>query len=140
MHLRGVLGNNGHVMLRSGDLHHVESATRFNSLRRVISVLTTMLGGALRPVIGLVLRGSQDLDHMLMLWLEYLRKLSFVDRGRFGLEGEIVRERVKSTLDGDDVDHQMTQANSHHVVSNDRGAKRLSALMVALSKAMKQDH
>ena len=48
MHLKGVLGNNGHVLLRSGDLHHVESATRFNSPRRV---LTTMLGGALRPML-----------------------------------------------------------------------------------------
>ena len=45
--------------------------------------------------------------------------MSFNDRGRFVLEGEIVRASVKSIkYIGDDL---VTQANAHDVVSNTRG-------------------
>lgn len=33
VYLKGVTGDIGHVLLRSGDLHHVESGARLHSLR-----------------------------------------------------------------------------------------------------------
>ena len=33
VHLKGVIGNNGHVLLRSGGLHHVERDARHKSRR-----------------------------------------------------------------------------------------------------------
>ena len=35
VHLKGVKGNNGHVLLRTGCVHHVERGARRKSLRRV---------------------------------------------------------------------------------------------------------
>ena len=46
MHLKGVMGDIGHVLLRSGDLH--------------LLMVTTMMGGAQRKLlIDLVLRGRK---------------------------------------------------------------------------------
>ena len=38
MHLKGVMDNNGHVLLRGGDLDHVESGARLKSQKRVTFV------------------------------------------------------------------------------------------------------
>ena len=38
VHLKGVMGNNGHVLLKSEDLHHVERGARLKSPRRVTFV------------------------------------------------------------------------------------------------------
>ena len=45
---------------------------------------------------------------------------------------ENVRASAKLPLLGGDVDHQMAQANAHHVVRNDSGARGLSALKFGL--------
>ena len=34
VHLKGVMGNNGHVLLRSEDLHQIESGARLKSPRQ----------------------------------------------------------------------------------------------------------
>ena len=36
--LKGVMGENGHVLERNGDLYHVKSDARLKSLRRVIFI------------------------------------------------------------------------------------------------------
>lgn len=38
VHLKGVIGNNGHMLRRSRDLHHLESGARLESSRRVTFV------------------------------------------------------------------------------------------------------
>ena len=38
VHLKGVMGNNDHVLLRSGDLNHVESGARLKSQKKVTFV------------------------------------------------------------------------------------------------------
>ena len=106
MHLKGVIGNNGHRLLRSGDLHHVESGARLKSPRRVKFV--DGFGLEVEP------RSKSYVDAM----IGTPSKVSFEVRGRFGLVGDILKASAKSTKCEDN--GLIIQANAQGVVSNTR--------------------
>ncbi|CAO2827145.1 unnamed protein product [Amaranthus hypochondriacus] len=92
VHLKGVMGNNGHVLLRSGGLHYVERGENPNSLKRV-----TFDEGAhndrwctKRVDDGFGLEGEPRPKSYVDVLIGTPRVVSHVDGERFGLEGEIV--------------------------------------------------
>ena len=96
--LKGVMGNNGHVLLRSDGLHHVERGAKPKLLRRV-----TFDDGAhndkwctKRVDGGFGLEGEPRPKSYVEVVIGTPRKVPFDDDVRFGLEGEIVRARPKS--------------------------------------------
>lgn len=98
VHLKGVMGNIGHVLLKSRDLHHVERGARLKSPRRV----TFDDGGhnerwcTKKIDDGFGLEEEPRPKSYVNVLVGTPRVVSHVDGGRFGLEGEIVRASTKS--------------------------------------------
>ena len=64
-----------------------------------------MMGGAQRRLkMGLVLRGAKSYVDVV---IGTSRKVSFVDRGTFGLKEEIVSARAKPPMFGDELNHRL---------------------------------
>ena len=98
VHLKDVKGNNGHVLLKSGGVHHVERGARRKSQRRV----TFDDGGhndrwcTKRVNDGFGLKGEPRPKSYVEVVIRTPRKVSFDDDERFGLEGEIFVPSTKS--------------------------------------------
>ena len=98
MQLKGVIGNKGHVLPKSGDLHHVERGAKLNSLRRL-----TFDGDGhndrwcTRKVDDRFgLEGEPRPKSYVDVLVGTPKVVSHVDGGRFGLEEQILRASTKS--------------------------------------------
>ena len=85
------MGNNGHVLLKSGGLHHIKRSARPKS-RRVTFVDCDHNDRWCTKKVddGLVLRGSQVLNHMFMSWLGHQEWCHMLMEGDLGLRGRLL--------------------------------------------------
>ena len=93
VHLKGVMGNNGHVLLRSGGLHHVERDARPKSRR-----VTFDDGGhndrwcTKKVDDGFGLDGEPRPKSYVEVVIGTPRKVAYDDRGRLGLQGRLLEQ------------------------------------------------
>ena len=92
VHLKGVMGNNGHVLLRSGGLHHVERGARPKSRR-----VTFDDGGhndrwCTKKDDGFGLEGELRPKSYVDVLVGTPRVVSHVDGGDLGLRGRLLEQ------------------------------------------------